>query len=49
MFTGIVQAVGIVTRSEARGGDVRLSVDATALGVELALGANGWSRRLLYP
>ena len=38
MFTGIVQAIGIVTRSEARGGDVRLSVDATALGVELALG-----------
>ena len=38
MFTGIVQAIGIVTRSEARGGDVRLSVDATTLGVELALG-----------
>jgi riboflavin synthase len=38
MFTGIVQAIGIVTHSEARGGDVRLAVDASALGVELAPG-----------
>lgn len=38
MFTGIVQAVGTVTRIEARGGDLRLSVDASALGVELGLG-----------
>ncbi len=38
MFTGIVQVIGIVTRNEARGGDVRLAVDASALGVELALG-----------
>ncbi|MHB8447236.1 MAG: riboflavin synthase [Rudaea sp.] len=34
MFTGIVQAVGIVARIEARGGDVRLFVDATALDAE---------------
>ncbi|HST28191.1 MAG TPA: riboflavin synthase [Rudaea sp.] len=38
MFTGIVQAVGTIRRIEARGGDVRLSVDASTLDVELALG-----------
>lgn len=38
MFTGIVQTVGTVARIEARGGDVRLSVDASALDAELALG-----------
>lgn len=38
MFTGIVQAVGTIRRIETRGGDVRLSVDASALDVELALG-----------
>ncbi|MCE5231931.1 MAG: riboflavin synthase [Mizugakiibacter sp.] len=31
MFTGIVQAVGRVARLEARGGDVRLGVEAPAL------------------
>lgn len=35
MFTGIVQAVGIVARIEPRGGDVRLFVDASALDAEL--------------
>ena len=34
MFTGIVQAVGIVARIEPREGDVRLHVDATALDAE---------------
>lgn len=38
MFTGIIVAVGIVTRVETRGGDVRLSLDASALDIELALG-----------
>lgn len=38
MFTGIVQAVGTIRRIETRGGDVRLSVDASTLDVELALG-----------
>ena len=38
MFTGIVQAVGTVARIEARGGDLRLSLDASALDLELALG-----------
>ena len=31
MFTGIVQAVGTIARSEARGGDVRLWIDAANL------------------
>lgn len=38
MFTGIVQAVGRITRIEARGGDLRLFVDASALDAELAPG-----------
>jgi riboflavin synthase len=38
MFTGIVQALGTIRRIEARGGDVRLSVDASALDTELRLG-----------
>lgn len=31
MFTGIIQALGTITRIEPRGGDVRLHVDAGAL------------------
>lgn len=31
MFTGIIQSLGTITRIEARGGDVRLHVDAGAL------------------
>lgn len=38
MFTGIVHAVGRVTRIEARNGDLRLSVDASALDAGLAPG-----------
>ena len=38
MFTGIVQAVGTIARIEARAGDLRLSVNASALDAELALG-----------
>ncbi|MBU6198063.1 MAG: riboflavin synthase [Xanthomonadaceae bacterium] len=38
MFTGIVQAVGMVARIETRGGDLRLFVDASALETELASG-----------
>lgn len=38
MFTGIVQAVGTVARIEARGGDLCLFVDASALDAELSPG-----------
>jgi riboflavin synthase len=38
MFTGIVQAIGTIRRIEARGGDVRLFVDASAVAAELAVG-----------
>jgi riboflavin synthase len=39
MFTGIVQAIGIVTRVEPRGGDTRLHIEAGALGLgDVALG-----------
>lgn len=38
MFTGIVQAVGTIRRIEARGGDFRLFVDASAVAAELAVG-----------
>jgi riboflavin synthase len=38
MFTGIVQAVGTIRRIEARGGDLRLFVDAPAVAAELAIG-----------
>lgn len=31
MFTGIIQAVGLITDREERGGDLRLSVDARSL------------------
>ncbi|MER3546948.1 MAG: riboflavin synthase [Rhodanobacteraceae bacterium] len=31
MFTGIVQCTGTLARSESRGGDLRLSIDASAL------------------
>ncbi len=36
MFTGIVQAVGSVVRHEARGGDLRLVIDAGGLDLERA-------------
>ncbi|MBS0570413.1 MAG: riboflavin synthase [Proteobacteria bacterium] len=38
MFSGIVQATGTIARIEARGGDVRLIIDASRLDRELALG-----------
>ena len=39
MFTGVVQAVGRVARSESHGGDVRLFVAASALGLgDVAVG-----------
>lgn len=38
MFTGIVQAVGTIRRIEARGGDFRLFVDASAVAAEFAVG-----------
>jgi riboflavin synthase len=34
MFTGIVQAIGRITALEPRGGDLRLAVEATALGLD---------------
>lgn len=34
MFTGIVEATGRIVRSELRGGDVRLVVDAGTLGLD---------------
>ena len=34
MFTGIVEATGRIVRAEPRGGDVRLVVDAAALGLD---------------
>lgn len=34
MFTGIVEATGRIVRSEPRGGDVRLVVDAGTLGLD---------------
>lgn len=34
MFTGIVQAIGIVRAIEARGGDLRLRIDAATLGLD---------------
>jgi riboflavin synthase len=33
MFTGIVQAIGTILRLEPRGGDVRVVIDAAALGL----------------
>lgn len=36
MFTGIIQARGLVTRREARGGDLTLAVDAQALAARVA-------------
>lgn len=39
MFTGIIQAIGEIARIEARGGDVRLTVDAGALDLgDVAVG-----------
>jgi len=39
MFTGIVQCVGTIVRSEARSGDTRLWIDAAALDLaEVAIG-----------
>ncbi len=39
MFTGIIQAVGRIARLEPRGGDVRLTVDASGLDMaDVALG-----------
>lgn len=39
MFTGIVQTVGKITRSEPRGGDVRLWIDAAQLDLaDVAIG-----------
>jgi riboflavin synthase len=43
MFTGIVQALGVVAAAETRGGDLRLTLDASALAekveaVRLAIG-----------
>lgn len=39
MFTGIVQTVGKIARSEARGGDVRLWIDAAQLDLgDVAIG-----------
>ena len=35
MFTGIVQATGRVARSEAAGGDLRLTVDAAQLAARI--------------
>lgn len=35
MFTGIVQAVGTVAATEARGGDLRLTIDATELAARV--------------
>jgi riboflavin synthase len=35
MFTGIIQARGLVTRREARGGDLTLAVDAQALAARV--------------
>ena len=34
MFTGIVQAIGTISRLESRGGDVRLVVETAALGLD---------------
>ena len=34
MFTGIVQAVGAITQLEPRGADLRIHVDAAALGLD---------------
>lgn len=39
MFTGIVQAVGAITQLEPRGADLRIHIDATALGLrDVAVG-----------
>jgi riboflavin synthase len=38
MFTGIIQAIGNVARVEARGGDVRLWIDASSLDADMQLG-----------
>lgn len=43
MFTGIVQAIGVVAAAEQRGGDLRMTLDASALAdrveaVRLAIG-----------
>jgi riboflavin synthase len=39
MFTGIVQGIGVVARTEARGGDTRLVVDARGLDIsDVAVG-----------
>jgi riboflavin synthase len=35
MFTGIVQAIGKVAESEGRGGDLRLTIDATDLAARI--------------
>ncbi len=34
MFTGIIQAIGRIARSEARGGDCRLVIESTSLGFD---------------
>jgi len=34
MFTGIIESIGMIARIERRGGDVRLHVDAGALGLD---------------
>jgi riboflavin synthase len=34
MFTGIIQAIGSIQHSEAIGGDIRLTISATGLGLE---------------
>jgi len=34
MFTGIIESIGTIARIERRGGDVRLHVDAGALGLD---------------
>lgn len=34
MFTGIIEAIGVVSRIERNGGDMRLHVDAGTLGLE---------------
>lgn len=34
MFSGIVQAIGTIAAAESRGGDVRLSIEARALGLD---------------
>ena len=34
MFTGIIESIGVIERIERRGGDLRLHVDAGALGLD---------------